>query len=68
MKAIADTGFLVAFGNRNDQHHAWALEIAKRITEPLLTCDAVLAEALNRTSRRTKGKALARRAFDFRTT
>jgi len=45
MKAIADTGFLVAFGNRNDQHHAWALEIAKRITEPLLTCDAVLAEA-----------------------
>ncbi|HXA65280.1 MAG TPA: PIN domain-containing protein [Bryobacteraceae bacterium] len=45
MKAIADTGFLVAFGNRNDQHHAWALEIANRVTEPLLTCDAVLAEA-----------------------
>lgn len=45
MKAIADTGFLVAFGNRNDHHHAWALEIAERITEPLLTCDAVLAEA-----------------------
>lgn len=44
MKAIADTGFLVAFGNRNDQHHAWALEIAARVTEPLLTCDAVLAE------------------------
>src|ERR1700731_2253934 len=45
MKAIADTGFLVGFGNRNDQHHAWALEIANRVTEPLLTCDAVLAEA-----------------------
>ena len=45
MKAIADTGFLVAFGNRRDQHHAWALEIAGRVTEPLLTCDAVLAEA-----------------------
>ena len=45
MKAIADTGFLVAFGNRADQHHAWALEIAKRVAEPLLTCDAVLAEA-----------------------
>lgn len=45
MKAIADTGFVVAFGNRNDQHHAWALEIAKSITEPLLTCEAVLAEA-----------------------
>jgi len=44
MKAIADTGFLVAFANRNDRHHAWALEIAERITEPLLTCEAVLAE------------------------
>jgi predicted nucleic acid-binding protein len=44
MKAIADTGFLVAFGNRNDSHHAWAVEIAQRITEPLLTCEAVLAE------------------------
>jgi uncharacterized protein len=45
MNAIADTGFLVAFANRNDQHHAWALEIANRVTEPLLTCDAVLAES-----------------------
>jgi len=45
MKAIADTGFLVAFGNRRDLHHAWALEIAQRVTEPLLTCEAVLAES-----------------------
>ena len=45
MKGIADTGFIVAFGNRNDQHHAWAVEVARRITEPLLTCEAVLAEA-----------------------
>ena len=44
MNGIADTGFLVAFGNRNDQHHAWALDIANRVTDPLLTCDAVLAE------------------------
>ena len=44
MKAIADTGFLVAFGNRKDQHHAWAQELAGRVTEPLLTCEAVLAE------------------------
>lgn len=44
MKAIADTGFLVAFGNRKDTHHKWAVEIAERVTEPLLTCDAVLAE------------------------
>jgi len=44
MKAIADTGFLVAFGNRTDLHHAWALQIAQRVTDPLLTCEAVLAE------------------------
>lgn len=44
MKAIADTGFLVAFGNRTDSHHAWSLRIAERVTEPLLTCEAVLAE------------------------
>jgi uncharacterized protein len=31
--------------NRRDKHHKWALEIAGRISEPLLTCDAVLAEA-----------------------
>ena len=45
MKAIADTGFLVAFANRKDRHHPWALSIAQQVTEPLLTCDAVLAEA-----------------------
>ena len=44
MKAIADTGFLVAFGNRKDHHHEWALGIGERVTEPLLTCEAVLAE------------------------
>jgi predicted nucleic acid-binding protein len=41
---IADTGFLAAFANRNDRHHAWALEIASQIDRALLTCDAVLAE------------------------
>jgi predicted nucleic acid-binding protein len=45
VKGIADTGFLVAFANRNDRHHEWALGVAERVTEPLLTCDAVLAEA-----------------------
>ncbi len=45
MKGIADTGFLVAFGNRNDRHHDWAVRIAEQVTEPLLTCEAVLAEA-----------------------
>ena len=44
MKGIADTGFLVAFANRNDQHHEWALGVAERVDTPLLTCEAVLAE------------------------
>ena len=44
VKAIADTGFLVAFVNRNDRHHDWAFEVAEGVTEPLLTCEAVLAE------------------------
>jgi len=45
MNAIADTGFIVAFAHRNDQHHNWATDIARQITPPLLTCEAVLAEA-----------------------
>ena len=45
MKGIADTGFLVAFANRRDRHHEWALGLASQVTEPLLTCEAVLAEA-----------------------
>ena len=45
MKGIADTGFLVAFANRDDTHHDWAIGLATRVTEPLLTCEAVLAEA-----------------------
>jgi predicted nucleic acid-binding protein len=44
VKAIADTGFLVAFLNRRDRYHAWAVELAGQVTEPLLTCEAVLAE------------------------
>jgi predicted nucleic acid-binding protein len=45
MKGIADTGFIVAAGSRDDSHHAWASELAKAVTEPLLTCESVLSEA-----------------------
>lgn len=45
MKGIADTGFLVAFANRRDRHHDWAVSLASQVTAPLLTCEAVLAEA-----------------------
>lgn len=44
MKAIADTGFLVAFANRRDVHFPWAFALSEQIHEPLLTCEAVLAE------------------------
>jgi uncharacterized protein len=45
MNGIADTGFIVAFARENDQYNAWSVGIAKQITTPLLTCEAVLAEA-----------------------
>jgi predicted nucleic acid-binding protein len=44
MKGIADAGFLVAALNRHDQFHGWASALAHDIHEPLLTCEAVLAE------------------------
>ena len=44
MTGIADTGFLVAFARSQDMHHGWALRVAEQVTEPLLTCEAVLAE------------------------
>jgi uncharacterized protein len=44
VKGIADTGFLVAFANRQDRHHQWALLVARQVSDPLLTCEAVLAE------------------------
>ena len=44
MNGIADTGFLVAFANRGDRHHDWAVGVAERVSAPLLTCEAVLAE------------------------
>lgn len=44
MRGIADTGFLVAFANRKDIHFPWAYALAEHIQEPLLTCEAVLAE------------------------
>jgi predicted nucleic acid-binding protein len=45
MNGIADTGLIVAFGNRNDRHHRWAVDVVSAIAAPLLTCEAVLAEA-----------------------
>jgi predicted nucleic acid-binding protein len=44
LKAIADTGFLVAIANRRDQYHDWAVNLLARLQTPLLTSEAVLSE------------------------
>jgi predicted nucleic acid-binding protein len=71
MKGIADTGFVVAFLNRRDRHHVWADEIGMRASEPLLTCEAVLAETIFQVGSVTEVLGLVqegflRLAFDLR--
>ena len=42
---IVDTGPLVALLNRTDNRHAWIVRQFAEIQPPLITCEAVLAEA-----------------------
>jgi len=42
---LLDTGPLVAYLHRRDRNHLWAVQQLSKITPPLLTCEAVLAEA-----------------------
>ncbi len=42
---LLDTGPLVAYINRRDRHHSWARKQLSRIEPPVLSCEAVLAEA-----------------------
>ena len=42
---LLDTGPLVAFFDRSDSHHLWARQMWSQAPLPMLTCDAVLAEA-----------------------
>jgi predicted nucleic acid-binding protein len=44
--AIVDTGPLVAYLDRAERHHAWAIERVKELAAPLLACEPVLAEAM----------------------
>ena len=43
---LADTGPIVAYLNGRDRHHAWAVGLFKQLRPPLLTCEAVLSEAV----------------------
>jgi uncharacterized protein len=42
---IVDTGPLVALLNRSDAAHTWVVDQLKDIAPPMITCEAVLAEA-----------------------
>lgn len=44
-RIILDTGPLIAILNGRDEHHQWATDQLRRIDPPLLTCEAVIAEA-----------------------
>ena len=44
-RVIVDTGPLVALLNRPDHAHAWVLQQLADVQPPLITCEAVLAEA-----------------------
>jgi predicted nucleic acid-binding protein len=43
---ICDTGPLLAYLNRNDPHHLWAVALMKQVRAPLLVCDPVLTEVV----------------------
>jgi predicted nucleic acid-binding protein len=45
-RVLIDTGPLVAYLNRRDQHHAWAVRCWSGLYDPLWTCEAVLSEAI----------------------
>ena len=44
---LADTGALVALLDRSDSWHEWAVDVFGLLRPPMLTCEAVLAEALH---------------------
>jgi predicted nucleic acid-binding protein len=41
---ICDTGPLVAYLNRNDPYHSWAVAVMKQVRSPMLTTEPVLSE------------------------
>lgn len=45
MISICDTGPLVAYLNRNDPYHSWAVALMRQVHAPMLTTEPVLTEA-----------------------
>src|SRR5437868_1510951 len=46
MPAIVDTGPIVAFFDRTERYHTWAVEQIEQLQAPLLVCEPVLVEAM----------------------
>lgn len=46
-RAILDTGPLIAFLDRAEQNHHWAVDQVEALAAPLLVCEPVLAEAMH---------------------
>lgn len=46
LKVLVDTGPLVAYLNRRDRHHQWAVACWKALTDSLWTCEAVVSEVV----------------------
>lgn len=44
-RVLADTGPLVAYFNRRDRWHRWAVDQMTALRPPLVTCEPVLTEA-----------------------
>lgn len=51
MRAIVDTGPLVAFFDRRERHHRWSASRIEAMDAPLLVCEPVLTEAMYLLSR-----------------
>jgi predicted nucleic acid-binding protein len=45
-RVLLDTGPLVAYLNRRDRHHDWAVERWRALLDPIWTCEAVISEAV----------------------
>ena len=45
IRVILDTGPLVAYINKRDKYHNWAVDQWSRILPPFFTCESVMSEA-----------------------
>lgn len=53
---LIDSGAIVAALRRRDQHHVWARSHFQALTDPCMTCEAVLSESFYLLERAKEGK------------